>query len=158
MSKRVTANNIGALAAVMGTHRSPSSLDVISMCHQTDRMLKDYEFNLELQAWRAENYKDVEALMDQIDWLWESEESASTEKERAQIEETIGHLLSLIDELSAEIELSRPKKPRTTIGEILYVPVVYLLTVLRNVVLLVVFIFVMIAVGLAAIVAILKAI
>lgn len=131
----------GVLATISGSHRRPTTLEVLWTINELDiaarraeHQLDDY---LERQPRSQQRFEDSSAIATQIDWLWESREAACSEAERANFSALAEDLLSLQLDILAEQRRDRPKPPPApTLGQVLYVPVAYALSMLRNVLLL----------------------
>jgi hypothetical protein len=146
-------------STILGGYRRPSTLDVICTVNSLDiaarragYLFDGYE---ERRARSERRLEDSEAIEEQIYWLCDSADPASDPDERSKFAELAEYLLGLQKDIIAEERLDQPKVPLLpTVGQMLYVPVAYALSVLRNLVLLVLL---WIALALAVI-AILKAV
>lgn len=126
----------------MGTYRKPSTLEVLftvnSMSITARRAKYLFDGYEERQGRSEQRVDDSAAIAEQIDWLWESRAAASSAADRARFSDLAEYLLSLQIEILKEQRLDKPKAPPfVTVREILYVPVTYALSMLRNIVLLV---------------------
>jgi len=130
------------LTTTMGTYRRPSTLVVLYTINGMDIAIRraeylfhDYE---ERQARSEQRIADSDAIAQQIDWLWESREDAPGAEDKLMIDDLAEYLLSLQLEILKEQRLDKTKAPLLpAIRQILYVPVVYALSVLRNIILLI---------------------
>lgn len=130
-----------ALSPIVGTYQRPSTLDVLCTINgmsiaarRAEYIFDGYE---ERQARAAQRVEDSDAIVEQIDWLCDSEEAATSAEDRARLSGLVDYLLSLQQEILAEQRRDEPKTPPLlTVQELLYVPVAYALSILRNVVLL----------------------
>lgn len=141
---RYKRDTLSTLKTMAGNYRSPSTLGVISMVHGMDVALRKAEYLFEdyeeRQARAARRTEDCEALCEQIGWLSDSMDAAPTDAEKSRLAELAEYLLSLQKEVLEESRLDKPKRaPPPTVGQMLYVPVTYALSLFRNTVLLVLF-------------------
>ena len=135
-------NKSGTISTIAGTYRSPSTLAVLFTISEMDAALRRAEHLFdgyeEREARSAQRIADSDAIAEQIDWLWESREDAPSSEEKLRLAEFAEYLLSLQVEILREQRLDIPKTPfLPTVRQILYVPVVYALSVLRNFILLI---------------------
>lgn len=131
----------GVLATITGSHRRPTTLEVLWTVNELDAAARRAEHQLDAyldgRARSQQRVEDSSAIAAQIDWIWESREAACSEAERAKFSALAEDLLSLQLDILAEQRRDWPKPPPApTLRQVLYIPVAYALSMLRNLILL----------------------